>query len=324
MSYKVSWLGVVFTIKTCQTYRMLDLLSLASWKILPFWTWGSSVCIAAHQMMMLLGDAQCFRWSAWQPGRVLGREIIQVTLEYNLWIELISVRQQWGCVYLHNVPRKVNAAFLGTKRKALLWKASSDEVWWWGLIFSTSLKILLLVKAFSTLLKASVPMKTSARPHINELNTESLYIWVHAQPDRSLENCDSVYSLYEESPLNLHTSASNWANAPAFSHLCLSLDARGACKHWGKAGSSWTWTSRMWFRIDVHFASLSGPDVDEAAVQYMWFFILWIHFFSMAQSLFFDIKTNFLDSPNNTKSVFQLCKYTVHMKYKSLILYKKI
>ena len=59
----------------------------------------------------------------------------------------------------------------------------------------------------------------------------------------------------------------NWVNIPAVNHLLLSLEVRRGCKHWGKTGSSWEWMSWTWLRREVHFATLSGPDVDVAAVQ---------------------------------------------------------
>lgn len=62
------------------------------------------------------------------------------------------------------------------------------------------------------------------------------------------------------------------AGVPAFSHFVLSFEVRCGCKHFGKTGSSCVCMSCMWFRIEVHLATLSWPEEEEAAVQCMCFF----------------------------------------------------
>lgn len=48
-------------------------------------------------------------------------------------------------------------------------------------------------------------------------------------------------------------------NLPAASHLFLFLLLWGGCRHAGKLGSWCVCLSWTWFKIDVHFATLSGP-----------------------------------------------------------------
>lgn len=55
--------------------------------------------------------------------------------------------------------------------------------------------------------------------------------------------------------------------SPAVNHSLWSPDVCGVCAHWGKWGLLWVWMSWTWFRIEVHLATLSGPDVDVNAVQ---------------------------------------------------------
>lgn len=55
----------------------------------------------------------------------------------------------------------------------------------------------------------------------------------------------------------------------------------------------------MWLRSEVHLATFSSPDFDEAADQYMWFFMPGNHFLITSQSLSFANVSNFLCKPVN-------------------------
>lgn len=54
---------------------------------------------------------------------------------------------------------------------------------------------------------------------------------------------------------------------PATSHLFPSLLLFWGCRQAGKFGSSCVCMSLTWFRIELHLATLSGPVIEDAAVQ---------------------------------------------------------
>ena len=51
----------------------------------------------------------------------------------------------------------------------------------------------------------------------------------------------------------------------------------GPCKQTGNCQSSCWCMFWTWFTTDTHLATVSSPVMDEAAAQYMWFTMLWIH-----------------------------------------------
>ena len=64
----------------------------------------------------------------------------------------------WQKTYLHNIPMKGKTTLLGVK--ITLWNATSVEVWYMELSFSTSLRTLLFASTFSTLQRALEGFKT--------------------------------------------------------------------------------------------------------------------------------------------------------------------
>ncbi len=87
---------------------------------------------------------------------------------------------------------------------------------------------------------------------------------------------------------------------PGCNHFFWSLETLSGCSHLVNKGFSWTCTFWMWFSSEVHFATFSGPDTEEVALQYMWFLILCNHVFSTLQSFLCESLSSFLDNPVQT------------------------
>lgn len=145
---------------------------------------------------------------------------------------------------------KGKTTLLGVKRKITLWNASSVEVWYRELSFSTSLRTLLLVSIFSTLQRALEP-----RDMKHEVNKNSK---LTACCHKTLSTIDNY--------------------TPGWNHFLRSLLWRTGCLHCGKRGLSWVCMSCMWFTKDVHLATFSGPEEEDVAHQYTWLLILRCHF----------------------------------------------
>lgn len=132
--------------KERNTYWKLVVSSLLRPYTLPL---ERSLWIAVHQLLMWPGDNLHFHYNVVQPGTAWKQEK-QCDIPWQecmtLWI--YSSQQ---LLYLHNIPRNGKTTFLGAKHSVTLWKASTLEVWWWGLSLATSFKILLLQRTFSNL-----------------------------------------------------------------------------------------------------------------------------------------------------------------------------
>lgn len=65
----------------------------------------------------------------------------------------------------------------------------------------------------------------------------------------------------------LKVTIASLAYIPAASHFFVSRLLLVPCRHAGKLLSSCVCLFCMWFSIDIHLATLSGPLLDDAAVQ---------------------------------------------------------
>lgn len=119
--------------------------------------------------------------------------------------------------------------------------------------------------------------------------------------------CDVIYKTHEYCRINttcflLFTwQITHWGYTPGWNHLLWSLDTLCSCWHRGNAGSECVWMSWMWFMIEVHLATFSGPESELLADQYRWLVMLLCHFFTKLQSFSLEIFSTFFDNPDEVK-----------------------